>query len=120
MKKKHSEILRRIYAQVPQELRDSLMVIKQSYTGLKEVMKLAIEEEGYPEEKKEQYRNLLSAGYLDQEEEVMDPEIAKKIDDFIDEMVLEEVEKGNLPKVARNEIMKKWRKYERELKKVNK
>lgn len=117
MKKKHAEILRSIYQEVPQELKDSLMVKQKSYDGLKEIMQLALKEEGYPEEKKEQYRNILAAGYLDQEEEVMSPEISKKIDDFIDGRVLEEVDRGNLPKIAKTEIMKKWRKYERELKK---
>jgi hypothetical protein len=117
MKKKHGEILRGIYQEVPKEYKDALMERKESYASLKEIMRIAINEEGYDEGKKEQYRNLLASGALDQEEDVMNPEIAKKIDDFIDGRVLEEVEKGNLPKIARTEIMKKWRKYERELKK---
>lgn len=116
MKKKHGEVLRSIYKEVPQELKDALMERKESYGELKKIMVLAINEPGYPEEKKEMYRNLLNAGKLDQEEEVMNPDVAKAIDDFIDKRVLQEVENGNLPKVARTEIMKKWRKYERDLK----
>jgi hypothetical protein len=114
MKKKHAELLRSIYNEVPQELKDSLMVKQETYGELKGIMRIALDEEGYDEEKKEQYRNLLNSGTLDGLEEVMSPEIAKKIDDFIDGRVLEEVEKGNLPKVARTEIMKKIRKYQRQ------
>lgn len=113
MKKKHSELLRSIYNEVPQEYKDSLMVTQEIYKEIKGVMQLAVNEEGFDPEKKEYYKNLLDSGQLDGLEEVMSPEIAKKIDDFIDERVLAEVEKGNLPKVARTEIMKKIRKYQR-------
>ena len=113
MKKKHSELLKSIYSEVPKELIASLMKKGKVLETNKKLLQMAIEEDGYPEEKKEMYKNLLASGVMDVEEEVMDPVVAKQIDDFIDNKVLAEVEAGNLPKVARTEIMKKWRKYER-------
>lgn len=113
MKKKHSELLKKIYSEVPKEWIASLMKKGKVLETNKKLLQIAIEEEGYPEEKKEMYRNLLSSGAMDIEEEIMDAEVAKQIDDFIDSKVLIEVEAGNLPKVAKTEIMKKWRKYER-------
>lgn len=102
--------MRSIYAEVPMEWKSNLMKKVDKYEFIKDLMRKAIGDNEFPEEKKRYYQNLLDSGQMDEIEQVLDPEMAGKIDSFIESRVLEEVEKGNLPKRAKEEIIKKAKK----------
>lgn len=58
----------------------------------------------------------LNAGVIDEEEEIVDEEVAKEYDQALDKALLEAIEKKILPKYTLNYIKKKTRKYVRKLK----
>ena len=113
MKKKYIKLLTDIQKEVPQELRDGIMKKVDRYEFIRELMRLGIADDEFPQEKKEYYKNILATGQMDIIDEEVDEEVTKKIDEFINKRILEEIEKKNLPKYAFKELLKKIKKHER-------
>lgn len=111
MKKKYIEILKQIQEEVPADLKKNIMKTVKPYEFMIELMKKAIEDDEFPEEKKQMYRNLIATRELEVEQEEVDEDITKKIDEFVDNRIREEIEKKNLPKYAFTRLFKKAKKH---------
>jgi len=64
----------------------------------------------------ERIETYLNAGVIDEEEEIVDEEVAKEYDQALDKALLEAIDKKILPKYTLTYIKKKTRKYVRKLK----
>lgn len=112
MKKVHLKVLQRINASIPKELTDNLMHEVDGYAETKRLMELALLEPTLDEEKKESLRNLKLSGMLDSKITMEEnPEISKKIYEYIMAEVTKKVEEGELPKsILKEKVVKKTRK----------
>ncbi len=100
MNKKTEKKLRAITESVPQELRDKLVTRDYIAPDVRNaVIEQLIEELTDPEEIKEQRRlqNMFDAGFYDAMEDIVDPEIAKQIDEFVENKIQEAIDAGDLP-----------------------
>ena len=100
MKKSVEKKLRAINKAVPQEWQDA--VVKKQYIApdlRAEIVSVLAETPTTDDAKDEQRRlqNMFDAGMYDAEEHVVDEEIAKKIEDWVDAKVLEAIANGEIP-----------------------
>ncbi len=98
MKKKTIDKLKEITDSIPKELKDSLMKKRLTMPVAKELLELAINEPDISEEKKDKYRNLLKAGYLDETEDYYDENVAHQIDVYVESKIMEAINNKQLPK----------------------
>jgi hypothetical protein len=91
-----------IQERIPQELLDNLMKEEVESPTLKKVFELALTkpDSEVPAKKKKHIRALLDSGRLDRKVMVLDPEVEKKIDEFISKEIALAVKLGRLPKEA--------------------
>lgn len=98
MKKKTIDKLKEITDSIPKELKDNLMKKRLVMPVSKELLELALNEPDIAEEKKEKYRNLLNAGYLNETEDYYDEDVAMKIDQYVETEIMEAIKRKELPK----------------------
>lgn len=89
--------LERIQRNIPKDLMDNLVIEQDSAKVVKEVINKALEDDEFPEEKKEKYRRLLKSGELDGKIEVVDEEVQEKIEEYVDAEVEKSIKAGRLP-----------------------
>lgn len=109
MKKAHLKILQQINLSIPKEYTNNLMIDVDQYAETKKLIDLAIEDENLDPEKKESLVNLKLSGHLDSRvTKEVDPEVEKKIYQYIMDEVTKRVEKGELPKsILKEKVVKK-------------
>lgn len=100
MKKAHVRILQGIQDSIPKELLDGLMKKVLAYPALKEIATRGKDDPNVSEEDRNKFRIMLDSGYLDKEIEVIDPEVEKKINDFVEAEITKAKKLGRLPKRA--------------------
>lgn len=110
MKKSVEKKLRAINKRVPQEWQDA--VIKTQYVApdlRNEILAVLAETPETDEEAKEQRRlqNMFDAGYYDAEESIVDEEIAKKIEEWVDAEVQKAIDAGEIPDPKKDDDVKK-------------
>ena len=100
MNSKVSKKIKLIEDRVPQEWRDALMCEQYVAPDLREEVQVTMKELQEEGNIKEYLRlkHLFDAGYYDAKEAVVDQEVAKKIEDFIDVELDKAIESGELPK----------------------
>lgn len=113
MRKAHIKVMQAIYASVPKEYTENLMVEVDMYKETKEILRKAIGDPGVPEEQKKRYKNLLLSGHLDVVETVENEDIQNKIQAYIEGEIVKAVKEKRLPKTTFKELMKKGRKYDK-------
>ena len=89
--------MNRIMASRPQMLVKSVVTEKKITPTMKMVFEKALEDPNISEEKKEQVRNLLESGKLDQVRTKEDQRIAKMLDDYVIREMKKSVKAGRLP-----------------------
>jgi hypothetical protein len=117
MKKKHLRVIRMIQEKIPKDLLLNLMKEVDEAPTIKKVMELALtkpDSEVSPTKKKN-IRRLLASGRLDRKVMVLDHDVEKQIDIFLQEEIDLAVKLGRLPKEAPTlELLnKKGQKYAR-------
>lgn len=110
MKQKTIDILNNITASVPEDLRNNLM--KKTYTMpvMREIALQAMKDDEVDESLKSRLTNLLNAGYLDEETEEVDTDVARQIDEYIESEILKAIEEKKLPKSNFRGLIKKAKK----------
>lgn len=108
MKKKEIKELDRIGESIPKELLNRLIVQRYAAPAIRKVVKAALKDDGVSEEKKEQLRNLQSAGYFDKKEDVVNKSAQKEIDAYINEEIAKSVMAGRLPEPKSNTLVAKY------------
>lgn len=88
MKKAHLKEIERINKNIPKELTDNLIKKELAYPVLRELAMKALNDPEVAhlvsEEDRANYQAMLDSGYLDEMIDVVDPEIEKKIDEYLD------------------------------------
>jgi len=108
--KKAWKIIKQINNKIPKEWQDKLMkhVIDRSY---EDEAKKILKEGTYTKEEREKIQEAIDDGKFLREYDEMDTKIEKKINDFIERRIKEEMESGRLPKMRKDKwyarIMKK-------------
>ncbi len=102
MKKKHLKILKDIQDRIPRELLLSITMKEKQFGTLKQIAERALTEpdDVVSKEKKQQLKDMIDSGYLDREVDVIDKDIEKQIDKFIENEIAKEVKAGTLPSKA--------------------
>lgn len=113
LKPEHLKVLRRIQDSISKEWLDNVVMKEEIAPTSKLIIKKALKDKEVSKEVKERLKNALDSGYLDQMIEVTNPEIEKKIDDYVMEEIEKAVKRGELPK-------KKVRSVKRTLNRINK
>ena len=116
MKKKYQELLTQINKEVPQEWRDSIVKKVDRNLFMRNFLQKAVQDPDLIESKASKIKNLLKAGKFDETfDDEVDEEVVAKIDEFINNRIKEEIEKGNFPKYAFTHLFKKGRKLNKKL-----
>lgn len=97
MKKKHLQEIKRITDSIPKELLDKLMVKQQQFPTTIEIMQRALHDPLVSEEDKQKFRTVLATGLLEKEVQVLDPEIEKQIDAYLNVEFEKARKLGRLP-----------------------
>jgi len=115
MKTKHLRIIREIQERIPKDLLNNLTKKELANPAAKKVIETALADPELPQKKRRRYQALMDAGYLDQMVEVIDPEVEKKIDEFMTKEIDLAVKLGRLPKEAPQleTLTKKGKQYAR-------
>lgn len=115
MKTKHLRVIREIQDRIPKEWLDKLTKKELANPAAKKVIETALADPELPAKKRRRYQALMDAGYLDQMVEVIDPEVEKKIDEFMTNEIALAVKLGRLPKEAPQleTLTKKGKQYAR-------
>lgn len=107
MRKATERVLKRINKSVPKEWQDAVVSEQYIAPDVREgVIEALAEVPTTPEEEKEHKRlqNLFDAGYYDAKESKVDEEIAKKIEDYIEEKIKEAIASGEIPDPSEEEL----------------
>lgn len=107
MRKKTEKVLRRINKSVPKEWQDAVVSEQYIAPDVREGVLEALKEvPSTPEGEKELRRlqNLFDAGYYDAKESKVDEEIAKKIEDYVEEEIKKAIEAGEIPDPSEEEL----------------
>lgn len=109
MKKAHIKILQQINKTIPKEYTSNLMHEVDQYAETKRLIDLAVAEEGLDPEKKESLENLKLSGFLDTKTSMeVNPEIERKIYEYIMKEVEKKVASKELPKsILKENVVKK-------------
>lgn len=109
MKKKHLNVLQIINSTIPKELTNNLMHDVDGYAETKKFIDIALEEKTLDPEKIESLENLKLSGYLDTKiTQEVNPEIERKIYEYIMKEVEKKVKDGELPKsILKENVVKK-------------
>jgi len=92
-----SATLREIYSRVPKEWRNNVVEATPLTPTMAKVVEEALKDSKFPQEKKEQLRVLQDAGYLSKQKYSENPELVKKIDNFVNREIKKAVKEGRLP-----------------------
>lgn len=117
MKKNTIKELRRISMSIPKELLDNLMKEQLVAPTVVEVVEKALVDPNVSEEKKLQLQHLKDSGYLNKKEMVVDQEVEKKIDEYVDKEVERAIKLGRIPDPKKDEDLKEFRKKIKKLQK---
>lgn len=89
--------LERIQRSVPEELVNALYVEKEANQTIKKVIRKALDDDEFPEEKKDKYRKLLKSGKLDGTIEVLDEDAVDEYAEYMEKEIKKSIEAGRLP-----------------------
>ena len=110
MKKSTLKELKRISAGIPKDLLDKLMIEKDVAPSVVEVVRRALVDPDVSAEKKEQLQHLMDSGYMNIKEKVVDPEIEKQIDEYMNKEIERAIKLGRIPDPNNDEDIKHWKK----------
>ena len=102
MRKKHLRVIKQIQDGIPQELLRNLTKMELQSPTTKKLFELALtkpDDEVTPRQKRN-IQAMLDSGKLDREVEVLDHEVEKLIDAYLQEEIVKAVKLGRLPKKA--------------------
>jgi len=106
---KISDTLREIYSRVPKEWRNNVVEATPLTPTMAKVVEEALKDPKFPQEKKEQLKVLQDAGYLSKQKYSENPELVKKIDNFVNREIKKAVKEGRLPNKKRlAELQIEW------------
>lgn len=112
IKKAYIEVIEEIMKRCPEEYAYKNMVRKiHGYAETKKLLTYALEED-IDEKKKERFKNILDSGELDDPKyfyEEVDPILAKKKEEWVEQELLKYVERGELPKYVGKNINREIR-----------
>ena len=91
------KVLQEIQSRIPPALLNSAVTEVAYSPNLKEVALKAIDEPGFPEEKKEDLRKLLASGDLDRTVPVENKKVTKLIDEFVNREINKAIRQKRLP-----------------------
>jgi len=102
--------LREIYSRVPKEWRSNVVEASPLTPTMAKVVGEALKDPNFPQEKKEQLKVLQNEGYLSKEKYTENPELVKKIDNFVNREINKAVKEGRLPnKKKLAELKEQWK-----------
>lgn len=97
MKKAHLREIEHISKSIPKELLNRLMKKEKVFPVSKEIMERALTDPNVSARDKRRFAIVLKSGHLDMEIEVMDPEVEKEINDYLDKEFEKSRALGKLP-----------------------
>lgn len=89
--------LERISSNIPEEILNNLYYEEEANKTIKKVIRKALDDPEFPEEKKEKYRNLLNSGKLDKTVTREDEEVREELDEWLENEIQKSIEAGRLP-----------------------
>jgi NH3-dependent NAD+ synthetase len=98
MKKKHLQVIERIQNSIPKELKDSLMKEERYAPVTLEIIDKALADKRGTPEFLEKLQALKDSGELDRTMQVVDVEVEKKIDAYMESELKKAIKRGELPK----------------------
>lgn len=120
MKKSTIEKLQAITNEIPSEWKAKLMRVDYDMPVTRELIPKLLDDPEVSETFKKRVKNLLDAGHFDKMSEIMDEEMAKQIDNFVETRIMEEIEKGNLPKSNFKGLIRKIKQQQKDERKSTK
>lgn len=117
MKKSTIKELRRISMSIPKELLNNLMKEQSVAPSIIEIMDKALVDPDVSEKDKERFRHIKDSGYLNRKEMVVDFEVQKKIDEYLDKEIKTAIKLGRIPDPKKDEDLKEFRKKIKKLQK---
>lgn len=103
------KVLKEIQLSVPEALRKAVVVRSPATPVMKMIVDKALEDPEFPEEKKQQLRELKDAGYFEKEHLGENPKIANQIENYVNREIKKAVKEGRLPnKKQLIELTKLW------------
>ena len=112
MKKSTIKELRRISMSIPKELLNNLMKEQSVAPSIIEIMDKALVDPDVSEKDKERFRHIKDSGYLNRKEMVVDFEVQKKIDEYLDKEIKTAIKLGRIPDPKKDEDLKEFRRSE--------
>lgn len=108
------EELLKIQASAPKLLQKKVVINTPITPTIKMVMEEGLKDPNISQEKKDEIKTLLDAGYFSQEKYQEDPKVAKKLDNYMQRQINKAVKEGRLPnKKLLTQLEKEWQKQER-------
>lgn len=112
LKPEYSKVLKRIQDSVPQELTSKLMKKETVAPTIRLAYEMMLKDPNASEETKRKAQILLDSGYLDKVVDVVDTEVEKAINQFIEDEIEAAMKRGELPK------KKKYRNVGKKIKRI--
>lgn len=100
MRKKHIRVIKQIQDGIPQDLLRNLTKTEIQAPTIKKIFEKALVDPNTTERQKRNIQAMLDSGKLDREVEVLDHEVEKQIDAYLQEEIAKAVKLGRLPKEA--------------------
>lgn len=97
MNSKTIKELRRISSRIPEEMLDRLMVEKDVAPVVKEVLERACKDKDVPKKLRDKYRNIIDAGYIDLKEMIVDEDVQKEVDEWVENEIDKAIKLGRIP-----------------------
>jgi len=89
--------LERISRNIPDELLDNLYKEEEANVTIKTVIAKALDDDDFPEEKKERYRTLLNSGELDGTVEREQEDVREELEQWLEDEIQKSIKAGRLP-----------------------
>lgn len=89
--------LERISRNIPDELLENLYQEEEANVTIKTVIAKALDDDEFPEEKKERYRTLLNSGKLDGTVEREQEDVREEIEEWLEDEIQKSIKAGRLP-----------------------
>lgn len=89
--------LERISSNIPDEILENLYYEEEANKTIKTVIAKALDDQNFPEEKKDKYRNLLESGRLDGTVKREDEDVREELEEWMEKEIQKSIEAGRLP-----------------------
>lgn len=98
----------KISEEMPGEFRDKLMKKVDMTPAMKEVAERVMADKSIPKKKRDRVKNLYNDGHFTRQIEVVDEDVAKKAEKWMDNRIKKAIKDGELPDPKTDKETQKW------------